>query len=288
MLRRTFCHIPGIGRETEKNLWAQGCSDWDTFLQNPAEFNLGTADRDQTARLVEQSLEALAHRNHQFFQLRLGHNEAWRAWPEFRSHCLYLDIETDGGRRGDAVTLIGLYDGQEFTGLVKGRDLERFHDLISEANMIVTFFGLGFDVPMLQKRFKSVPFDQIHLDLCATLKRIGFRGGLKKIEKQLGWDRGEGIDGLTGLDAIRLWTEYCRGRADSLDKLIAYNREDVVNLEKLAQIAYDQLSALTLGLPQPEIPGLIEPLIAPSPSLRSPTGSFKKRSSGTRTGIPKR
>jgi len=43
------------------------------------------------------------------------------------------------------------------------------------------------------------------------------------------------------MDAIRLWREYLRGNQTSLDQLIAYNREDVVNLEFLAQVAYDGL-----------------------------------------------
>ena len=155
--------------------------------------------------------------------------------------------------------------------------------------MIVTFFGLGFDVPMLQKRFTSIPFDQLHLDLCATLKRIGFRGGLKKIEKQLGWNRGDELDGLNGLDAIRLWSEYCRGREESLDTLIAYNREDVVNLEKLAEIAYVQLEAMTKGLPRPAIPGLLEPLpesIIDSVRTNEPRSRSAARSSRRGTTRP--
>jgi uncharacterized protein YprB with RNaseH-like and TPR domain len=108
--------------------------------------------------------------------------------------------------------------------------------------MIVTFFGSGFDVPMLQKRFRDVKFDQIHLDLCPTLRRLGFRGGLKSIEKQVGIARVEETQGLTGFDAIKLWNRYLRNRDDSaLETLIAYNREDVVNLEFLAELAYKGL-----------------------------------------------
>ncbi len=185
------------------------------------------------------SKDALTLGNHQFFQKALGTAEAWRAWPEFRESCVYLDIETDGGNSGQAVTTIGLYDGKEFVALVKGNDIENFRDVISRYSMIVTFFGIGFDLPMLQKRFRGIEFDHIHMDLCFTLKRLGYRGGLKKIEKQLGIARPCETDGLNGQDAIRLWREYQRGREESLETLIAYNREDVVNLEVLAQIAYD-------------------------------------------------
>ena len=112
--------------------------------------------------------------------------------------------------------------------------------------MIVTFFGAGFDIPKLKKAFPEVPFDQIHLDLCYALKRVGYRGGLKKIERQLGIARSGETDGLTGRDAIRLWNEYQSGRDSSLKLLVDYNREDVVNLERLAQIAYDKLQRTLL------------------------------------------
>ena len=117
--------------------------------------------------------------------------------------------------------------------------------------MIVTFFGIGFDVPMLLKRFPRLPMDQIHLDLCPTLREVGFKGGLKKIEKELGIARGEDTDGLNGRDAIYLWRRYERNRDEAaLATLIAYNREDVVNLETLAQIAYDRMRESTFGTPK--------------------------------------
>lgn len=179
-------------------------------------------------------------------------SEAWRAWPEFRSSCVYLDIETNGGQSGDSITTIGLYDGNEFQCLVKGQDLANFRDIISKYSMMVTFFGASFDIPMLQKLFRDVTFDQIHLDLCPTLRRLGLRGGLKKIEKQLGISRVEEAEGLSGLDAIRLWHAYSRrGDEKALETLIAYNREDVINLETLAEYAYNQLREATLGAPLP-------------------------------------
>lgn len=247
MLTQTFLHVPGIGRETERGLWEQGCATWDDYLAAPDRWSVGSASHELTRTTLAASVDALAQRRHQYFEQALGASEAWRAWPEFRDACVYLDIETDGTPRGDAVTTIGLWDGREFTVLVKGRDLENFRDVISRYSMIVTFFGGGFDLPMLRKRFPGIVFDQIHLDLCPTFRKIGVRGGLKRIEKQFGLSRADDTDGLSGLDAIRLWREYQRGREASLETLIAYNREDVVNLEALAEIAYGRLRASLRG-----------------------------------------
>lgn len=172
--------------------------------------------------------------------------EAWRAFPQFRSSCVYLDIETDGTQGSNSVTTIGLYDGKDYQCLVKGIDLENFRDIISHYSMIVTFFGAGFDLPVLQKRFLGLRFDQIHIDLCPVLKQVGFRGGLKSIERELGIQRSEQTAGLTGRDAIFLWRRFTNLRDDrALETLIAYNREDVVNLERLAEVAYAALRTQT-------------------------------------------
>jgi uncharacterized protein len=243
-------HIPGIGAATERRLWSRGCSDWDCLLGDLQNYSCGTADKGVVREELERSKESLAGRAHQYFQRTLGMGEAWRAWPEFRDSCVYLDIETDGGRSPSSVTTIGLYDGKEFTCLVKGENLENFRDLISRYSMIVTFFGAGFDVPVLQRRFRDLRLDQIHLDLCPTLRKIGYRGGLKRIERELGIHRSPETAGLSGFDAVRLWRRYdVLGDDRALERLIAYNREDCVNLERLAEIAYQRLERATLSEP---------------------------------------
>ncbi len=54
-----------------------------------------------------------------------------------------------------------------------------------------------------------------------VLRGIGMRGGLKKIEKSVGLDRGDEFSILTGRDVVQLWsmaqerTKRCRN-SDSL------------------------------------------------------------------------
>ena len=246
MLQNTFLHVPGIARTTEKRLWREGCHCWDDLLAQPTRWSLGSANKTIAQRHIEKSRRALNNQEHQFFRSALGMRQAWRAFPDFRNSCAYLDIETDGSA-GNAVTMIGIYDGRDFRCLIQGDDLENFRDIISHYSMVVTFFGFSYDVPVLQKRFPGVEFDQIHIDLCPTLSQIGLRGGLKKIEKQIGIERSAETEGLTGRDAVWLWRKYrTHDDVNSLKRLIAYNREDCVNLERLAEHAYEQLKAKTL------------------------------------------
>lgn len=235
----------------ERSLWEQGCDNWDCLLASPERYSFGTASRTDVVVEIERSQRCLEEGVHQHFRQALGMAEAWRAFPEFRHRCVYLDIETDGTSSPDAITTIGMWDGNEFRCLIKGRDLEEFRDRISHASMVVTFFGAGFDLPLLEQRFPGLRFDQIHLDLCPAMRKIGYRGGLKKIERVLGIPREPEIEHLTGFDAVKLWRAFqWRGSERALETLIAYNKADVVNLERLAEFAYARLRRDTFGTVQ--------------------------------------
>ena len=248
MLRRTFVHVPGIGATTEKSLWRQGCADWSCYLEGSSRYSTGRADRGEVREFIERSESALEGREHQFFGRHLGLKDAWRAYESFRDSCVYLDIETDGA----SITMIGMYADGEFTCLTKGENLENFRDEISRYAMVVTFNGAAFDLPALRRSFRGLDIDQIHIDLCPLLRKLGFRGGLKKIEKTLGIERPEDVAELTGFDAIILWRRYYGlDDARALERLIAYNREDCVNMVRLAEIACERLQAATFPVLEP-------------------------------------
>jgi uncharacterized protein YprB with RNaseH-like and TPR domain len=245
LLTSTFVHVPGVGPQTERALWQQGCTDWDTYLGSARGFSCGSASKDAFRKTIEQSRNALAFGEHQYFARKLKQKHSWRAWPEFRHSCAYLDIETNGGSE---ITVVGIYDGSSFTALLKDDNLGNFPDLISHYSMVVTFFGTGFDLPVLQQQFKSFQFDQIHIDLSPLLRSLGYRGGLKRIEKELGISRDPSVDGLTGWDAVKLWRRYRTLRDDrALETLIEYNKADVVNLEALMGKAFDKMRQATLA-----------------------------------------
>jgi uncharacterized protein YprB with RNaseH-like and TPR domain len=246
LLEQSFIHLSGIGSTTEKSLWKQGCRDWDCFLSPEAKFSVGSASRQIARDEVLRSRESLQAGHHQYFANRLRQKDVWRAYADFKDSCVFLDIETEGTADAESVTAIGMYDGREFVCLLKGEDLESFRDRITHYSMIVTFYGTGFDLPVLNKRFPGLLLDQIHIDLCPALRQLGYRGGLKAIEREVGLERSEATAGLSGFDAVRLWRAHLRGSQDALDVFVQYNREDTVNLLPLADLVYAKLREKTL------------------------------------------
>ncbi len=248
MLSKTFLHIAGIGPKTERRIWERGVHCWGEFLKEPSAAGLSPGKTERATETIALSLESLRKEDHRFFARALPPREHWRAFPEFSYRIAYLDIETTGMCEWDAVTLIGIYDGRETRIYTKGEDLQQFLDDIGQYSLLVTFHGACFDLPFLRQRFPQIKFDQLHIDLCPALRRLGLTGGLKKIEQQLGLARSPETEGLDGWDAVRLWREWERGSQEALELLKAYNREDVVNLEVLMQYVYKELSVKT-GIP---------------------------------------
>jgi len=240
MLNASFIHIPGVGAKTEQRIWSAGVTSWRSFLADPSAAGLSAAATARIARSVEESLLRLDRSDHRFFASRLARREHWRAYPEFVDRIAYLDIETTS-LDGDDVTIIGLSDGRDIRVYQKGKDLEQFCEDIGGYGLIVTFFGSCFDVPFLCRRFPDLAFDHLHIDLCHALRRLGLTGGLKSIERRLGITRAPETEGLDGWDAVRLWREWERGSQEALDLLLAYNREDVRNMQLLLDYAYPRL-----------------------------------------------
>ena len=249
MLTNSFLHIRGVGPLTERRIWQRGVQTWQTFLADPRAAGLSANITARIAESVACSVDCLQRDDHRFFAIALPRREHWRAYPEFSHRVAYLDIETTA-LQGDDVTLIGVYDGERVRTYMKGQDLHQFAEDIADYSLLVTYYGACFDLPFLRRRFADLILDQLHIDLCPVLRRLGLTGGLKNIERQLDIQRSPETSGLDGWDAVRLWREWERGSKDALELLKRYNGEDVVNLETLMRYAYQGLRAQT-GLLSP-------------------------------------
>ena len=242
MLANTFCHIYGIGYVTEQRIWRAGFTDWKKFLEAVDNDALPHWIKDEFIEEIKRSQTQLKAKNHHYFRDRLAHREYWRTFPEFRDSTVYLDIETTGlDQFHNDITVVGLYDGKHVETYIQGKNLDKLPKALNKYSSIVTFNGILFDMPFIATKFPEAEYDHIQLDLRFILKRVGFSGGLKSIEKQLGITRDDETADLRGNDAVRLWKKYQRGSTEALDLLVKYNTEDIVNLEKLMDFTYDRM-----------------------------------------------
>ena len=258
MLTRTFQHIPGIGARTEEALWKGGLREWQD-LDLPENLTVPARRLKSLAPQIVESRRRMACQDLKYFEALLPSGLMWRLFPEVRERAVYLDIETTGMDRDYAsVTTIALYDGHRVSTFVHGQNLEDFPKAIREYSAIITYNGKCFDVPFIERYF-GISMDQVHIDLRYVLKRLGLGGGLKGCERALGIDRGD-LSGVDGFDAVLLWQEYARtGRPSALETLLAYNVDDVINLELLMVEAFNRNVVNTpfaghLGMPVPSQP----------------------------------
>ena len=191
---------------------------------------------------MRESVRKLSDGDVRYFRDALPKGELWRLYPDFFENTGFLDIETTGlDRNYSELTLIGVADKHGYSSFVSGENLEEFRDAIDKYDLIVTFNGSSFDIPFVEHYLGNVFRNCAHIDLMRLLRRIGYSGGLKKIESDLGVGRPSSLRGLSGYDAVRMWSLHRLGDTRALPTLIRYNAEDVASLPELTSIAFNQI-----------------------------------------------
>ena len=207
---------------------------------------------------LRESINQMASMNPNYFTELIPASHHWRFFPEFRNTTVYLDIETTGlSRYYETITTISLYDGQSIFYYVKDQNLDDFPVDIEQYSVIVTYNGKSFDIPFIERYF-GIQLNQAHIDLRYILASLGYKGGLKSCETQLGFHRGDLTD-IDGFFAVLLWNDYLKNRNEkALETLLAYNIQDVLTLEVLMVIAYNLKIKNTPfyqnSLPEPVLP----------------------------------
>lgn len=274
MLTNSFVHLPGIGPETEERFWAQGLRTWDHLAQNATAL-FGAKKAAQITTALEECRSAFEAAEFNYFQGRFKGAEMWRLLPAILETCpekiAYLDIETTGlgfPPQCKSTTIAVYYGGQLFLEHDKRRQLSLLRQIEEEARCLVTFNGGTFDLPFLRREFK-LDFRQAHVDLRFWMAKLGYRGGLKKIQQQFHEVRQRESMDIDGFDAVRLWRLHERGVPNALETLLTYNAEDTVVLEQLMYCGLNleagrrphlELNAFTIP-PSPEIPVEVCPLV---------------------------
>ena len=159
----------------------------------------------------------------------------------FEANCAYLDIETTGlDPANGELTVIGLCleegDGRRIVQLVEDEiRSSNLTKIMKKVKVLYTYNGVRFDLPYIKMKLGIDLTDYcIHKDLMYECWRRNLYGGFKEVERKLSIERK--LTGINGKDAVRLWYNYkFYGDKKSLEILLTYNREDVLNLIALRQ-----------------------------------------------------
>jgi len=231
MLENTFCHLRGISRRRELELWQRGITTWDAFnIHIQPQYSLfgGYFSKAPFAQQIIESRSALTNDDIGYFASHLYRQEHFRIALTFPRDTLFLDIETTGlSRYYDYITAIGWSIGAEYGFFVKGQEDTEFRRALSRSKIIVTFNGSLFDLPFIRHEFHDIRLPEVHVDLRFLSRRAGFTGGQKDIENVLGIKRTNDVSEMTGEAAPLLWHRYRRGDIDSLRVLLKYNHADI-------------------------------------------------------------
>ncbi|MEK6691034.1 MAG: ribonuclease H-like domain-containing protein [Nitrospirota bacterium] len=248
MIRHTFRIADGIGERLERHLWKESILCWEDFLITKRVRGISPDRKSFYDREFSDSIEALERKDERYFFTKLKQHEYWRLFDALKDNAVYLDIETTGlNAQISDVTIVGLFDGLRSRVLVKGIDLtvETLRKELEGYKMIITYYGSVFDIPFLKKKFPTLSFNLPHFDLCFSSHRAGFKGGLKRLEEDLGIMRSSDIKGLDGYDAVKLWIAHLKGNDGALDLLMRYNEEDTKNLFLIAKNIYKRLRGMS-------------------------------------------
>ncbi len=240
-LFNSFTFVKGIGVETEVKLRNLGIRCWNDVIKKERPDLFPKLKWLALWNGVNSAIEALKVLDISQLTTLIPKVQHWKMIPKFIDHIAYLDIETTGLSPYDShITTVAVYDGTEVHDFIRGDNLKEFPAFISKFPAITTFFGKSFDIPFI-KHEMGIDFKQVHFDVCFLLRRLKITGGLKRIEKLFGISRGV-LEDMDGYTAVLLWEKFKKTKKkEYLETLLAYNNEDVINLEFLLYKAFNLL-----------------------------------------------
>jgi uncharacterized protein len=218
MIESSFCFLPGVCLRTERRFWREGVVTWEDFLNTQSLPRISGVRKSRFDEDIAQA-GALRQTGHSLFCTDCPSTPSVQLYEWLRPRAIYLDIETNSFGE---ITIVGLYAYGVYIALIRGESLDwrRLAEELSHYELLVTFYGTSFDLPMLAAHFPNLALNQLHLDLCGVGRTLGYRGGLKAIERRVGIERLPELNGFTGHDAVRQWNRWRHRRDDEARRLL--------------------------------------------------------------------
>ncbi len=251
MITNSFIFLERVGDKLEQSIWKSNIHDWDSFLKARSIKGISRRRKLYYDRKILSARKALYSFDSAYFLNLLPQSEMWRLYDFFREDSVFLDIETTGlSKNDDDITVFGLYDGINSKTMIKGINLD-FNVLKKELQkykLIVTFNGASFDLPFIEKAYPGLLPKIPNFDVRSVTGRLGLKGGLKNIEKELGIKRSAIVEKFYGGDALTLWRMY-RATGDDyyLQLLVEYNEYDIINLKIVAENCVKKMKEKSLN-----------------------------------------
>jgi uncharacterized protein YprB with RNaseH-like and TPR domain len=191
--------------------------------------------------------------------------------PATRNRVVFLDTETTGMQGGVGICPFlvgaGFFVDDEFQVVqyfIRDFDeepsmLHALGDLLSRFEVIVTYNGAAFDIPLLENRFTlarfAEPFQNMaHFDLLFTARRLWRNGHgscrLTALESEIvSFARGADVPGAA---IPRIYFDFLNGRSNSaLRGVFVHNVNDIVSLAALTIAASDRVTSEPAPLDEP-------------------------------------
>lgn len=156
-------------------------------------------------------------------------------WGLFKQTVSLSQLQETGRVLCLAWKWIGEPDGVSFVSERMGRNkmLSKAHELLSEADIVVSYNGKKFDIPTLNKEFLEAGFDPPapykQVDLYQTARRQ-FRFASNKMDHLA---KTLGLRTKVRHSGHELWVRCMAGDSKAWAKMERYNKRDVVILDKL-------------------------------------------------------
>jgi uncharacterized protein YprB with RNaseH-like and TPR domain len=230
LIDECFIHLEGIGEKTSEKLKELGFMNWQQCMDNTGSLPFNGNKREKFIRNILDSQKAVEESDIAYLVANYPTREHWRVLAEFFHEATWFDIETTGISWYDNhATVISAYMDGKLLDFKYGENLDDFLELVDRSRLLVSFNGSGYDIPFLEQTYHIPSLDCPHVDLRWISYHMGYRGGLKIIEKSVGIERPGEVSGIDGLEAIDLFYRWQGGDSDAGRKLMVYCRADVIS-----------------------------------------------------------
>ncbi|MBE7413055.1 MAG: ribonuclease H-like domain-containing protein [Leptospiraceae bacterium] len=236
MIDKAFLHFKGVGKKNLEKLESAGFDNWSKVISKQEEMPFSKNFSKKLISEAEENSKALKREDIYFFAKNLLSQDKWRLLERYFDKITFLDIETEGLDSNSGISLIVcLHEGKLYRFL-RNENLDEFLELLPKIQLLSTFNGSSFDLPVIQNFFRIGEISCPHVDLRWVCYHLGYKGGLKSIEYKIGIQRPYDLKGVDGFEAVILWDNWNRyGDEISKNRLIRYCAADVVSLKLLTE-----------------------------------------------------